>query len=89
MDFAFPSQKVAVEIQGGQYVRGAHLRPARYREDCVKLNDAQILGWILLWFTTDDITRYTRQTMDTLQRALDRREKYKEVVTPSALRKEL
>lgn len=56
-DFAWPDHRVAIELQGGTWgkgdKRGAHSRGARYTLDCHKLNDAQLAGWILLWFTTD------------------------------------
>ena len=70
IDFAWQDLKVGIEVQGGQYVRGAHQRPKQYQSDCEKLNEAQLAGWILLWFTTDDIRKYTKRTINTLRRAL-------------------
>ena len=70
LDFAWPQYKVAIEVQGGQYVRGAHLRPVRYHSDTEKLNEAQLAGWIVLWFTTEDVQKLVRKTVETVRRAL-------------------
>ena len=52
-DFAWPNEKVAVELEGGTWIRGAHTRGGHYRSDCEKYNFAQILGWKVLRFTGD------------------------------------
>lgn len=44
-DFAWPEHAVALEIEGGIYCGGRHVRPAGYSRDCVKYNEAQLLGW--------------------------------------------
>lgn len=49
-DFAFPSQKLAVEIDG----RGRHQRVAGVRADCEKGNEAALLGWRVLHFPATD-----------------------------------
>lgn len=72
LDFAWPERKVSIELQGGQWTRGAHLRGKQYQSDCEKLNEAQLLGWIVLWFTTDDVTKYARRTVETVKRALQK-----------------
>ena len=45
MDFAWPLVKVALEIHGGTFVRGAHSRGARQRKDFEKQNAAHLAGW--------------------------------------------
>lgn len=48
-DFAWPSIKVAVEIDGGTFSRyGGHALGKRYQLDCIKQNMAQLNGWIVL-----------------------------------------
>lgn len=50
-DFAWPSKRVAVEIEGGIFSGGRHVRGKGYENDCEKYNTAEILGWKLLRFT--------------------------------------
>jgi very-short-patch-repair endonuclease len=44
-DFAHPPTKVAIEIEGGVYVRGRHQRPQGFKNDCEKYFHAGLLGW--------------------------------------------
>lgn len=53
VDFAWPDQKLLVEVQGGVHIRGRHTRGPGYTEDCRKLAEAQRLGWRVLWLTAD------------------------------------
>lgn len=52
-DFAWPDEKLAVEIEGGTWSHGRHTRPRGYAADCEKYNAAARLGWVLLRFTGD------------------------------------
>ena len=61
-DFAWPSLKVAVEIEGGVWVRGRHVRPVGYLSDIEKYNRAVVLGWRVL--------RYAPHQLDQLERDL-------------------
>lgn len=56
-DFAWPDCKLAVEIDGGQFTHGRHLRPRGFQEDCEKLNAATLAGWRILRYTTRDLAR--------------------------------
>lgn len=53
-DYAIPSVKVAIEIDGGVWEYGRHNRPQGYINDMEKLNTAASMGWLVLRFTTDD-----------------------------------
>lgn len=44
-DFAWPHLRIAVEIEGGTYTNGRHVRPEGFRRDCEKYNAAALLGW--------------------------------------------
>lgn len=44
-DFAFPDQKIAVEVEGGLYVNGRHTRGDGYEKDLKKYSEAMYLGW--------------------------------------------
>lgn len=52
-DLAFPSQKLAVEVDG----RGRHQTVAGVRGDCEKLNEAVRMGWRVLRFPATDKRR--------------------------------
>lgn len=47
-DFAWPAQRVAVEIEGGIWSKGRHVRGAGFIADCEKYNEAARLGWYVL-----------------------------------------
>ena len=49
-DFAWPSAKVAVEVDGGIYGQGRHNRGPTMEKDNEKLNKAATLGWVVLRF---------------------------------------
>ena len=51
-DRAWPEQRVAVEIQGGLWIQGAHSRGSGVERDCVKLSVAAALGWRCLPIST-------------------------------------
>ena len=52
IDFAWPTllRPLAVEVEGGSYGRGRHVRPVGFRNDCRKYNSLAIAGWLLLRF---------------------------------------
>ena len=51
IDWAWPAQKLAVEIEGGIYSRGRHVRGAGFQKDMEKYNALTLAGWRLLRFT--------------------------------------
>jgi very-short-patch-repair endonuclease len=69
-DFAFAEAMLAVEIDGGTWQYGRHNRPSAISEDMEKLNEAAILGWKVLRFTTDQVM--SGLAIDTTLRALGR-----------------
>lgn len=50
-DLAFPDLMLGIEIEGGIWTGGRHVRGQGYENDCIKYNSAIILGWNLLRFT--------------------------------------
>ena len=50
-DFAFLSRHVAVEIEGGHWSGGRHVRGTGFERDCEKYNLAASFGWVVLRFT--------------------------------------
>lgn len=54
-DFAYPKQKILLEVEGGVWTNGRHTRGAGYANDCKKYNLASMHGWLLLRFTDEVI----------------------------------
>lgn len=54
-DFALPDKKIAIEVEGGTWINGGHVRGKYYEDNCNKYNAAQILGWQVLRFTGDQV----------------------------------
>lgn len=55
-DFAWPLAQVAVELEGGSWVGGAHTRGAGFAKDCEKYNAATEMGWRIIRLTSDMIS---------------------------------
>lgn len=51
-DFAWQPEKVAVEVHGGAFVAGRHVRGRGFIADRKKMRDATLLGWLVLEFST-------------------------------------
>lgn len=47
--------KIAVEIEGGVFTQGRHTRGKGFTEDLLKYNEAVMLGWRVLRYTTAQI----------------------------------
>ncbi len=73
-DFAWPNYRVAVEAEGGTWVRGAHVRGGKYSKDCRKYNRAALEGWLLLRWTADLIRNEWGWCMEELEEALRKRD---------------
>ena len=54
-DLAWPSKRLAVEVQGGIWTRGKHGRGSGILNDMDKLNAAQLAGWRVLQFAVNHI----------------------------------
>jgi very-short-patch-repair endonuclease len=54
-DFAWPAEKLAMEVEGGVWGNGRHTTGVGFTGDCVKLNEAVCAGWRVLRVTADQI----------------------------------
>lgn len=54
-DFAWLSERVAVEVEGGVWTSGRHTRGAGFSADCEKYNEATGDGWRVLRVTAEHI----------------------------------
>lgn len=68
IDFAWPDQLVACEVEGGIYTRGRHTRPQGFNDDAEKYNTLAIAGWVVIRVTTDHIK--SGQALAWLRRAV-------------------
>lgn len=50
-DFAWPDRKLLVEIEGGTWTGGRHVRGKGFADDCEKYNEAALMGYRVLRFT--------------------------------------
>lgn len=69
VDFMWRQQKLAVEIEGGIYNRGRHVRPAGFKNDILKYNALSIAGYKLLRFTPDMLDD-PQTVLETVRKAL-------------------
>lgn len=70
-DFAYPEEKILIEVQGGVYLPrgGRHNRGAGYEADRAKINEAQLQGWRVLEFGPSHVKDGTATA--TVKRALE------------------
>lgn len=54
-DFAWPADRLLVEVEGGTWTNGRHTRGSGYQADCEKYNAAVLLGWRVLRYTSEQI----------------------------------
>ena len=55
-DFCFPTEKIAVEIEGGIWNGGRHTTGSGFESDLRKYNHASALGWRVFRFSTAMVT---------------------------------
>jgi len=68
-DRALPKKLIAIEIEGGIYSGGRHIRGKGFTGDCEKYNQAALLGWRVFRFTSDmfnDPDRYILPVIEAL-----------------------
>jgi len=53
IDFAWPGQKLAAEVNGGTWGNGRHNRPSAIAKEYEKLNHLALAGWRVMLFSTD------------------------------------
>jgi very-short-patch-repair endonuclease len=54
-DYAWIKDKIAVEVEGGAWIKGRHNRASGFLGDMEKYNEASRLGWMLFRFTPQQI----------------------------------
>ena len=56
-DFAEPNVKLAIEIEGGVWIKGRHIRGSGFIKDIEKYNKAIELGWTILRYTPQQLNK--------------------------------
>jgi len=56
-DFAWPDMKIIVEIEGGVFIKGGHVRGLGYEKNCEKYNRATELGYRVYRYSTGMVKR--------------------------------
>ncbi len=67
-DFAIIPLRIAVEVEGGTWINGRHIRPQTYLRDLEKYNHAASLGWLLLRTTPQEL--YSQQFAELIRAAI-------------------
>lgn len=67
-DYAIPSHKIAIEVEGGVWIQGRHTRGSGFIKDMEKYNAAAALGWRLIRVTPQNLI--TNQTLDIIKEAI-------------------
>jgi len=76
IDFAWPAQRIALEIEGGTWVQGRHSRPKGFEGDCEKYNEIALQGWRVLRVTGDMVRdgralRFAERALDGFEERRD------------------
>ena len=70
-DYAWPIYMVALEVEGGAFVGGRHVRGAGFKRDLEKYNAAVLLGWRLVRVLHDQL--HTIETVEMLRALIEQR----------------
>lgn len=54
-DFAWPEQKVALEVEGGSWVQGRHVRGSGFEKDAEKYSLLASEGWLVIRATRSQV----------------------------------
>lgn len=67
-DYAMPAYRIALEVEGGVWTGGRHIRPKGFLGDIEKYNTATLLGWRVFRTTPDKLL--TDETIQLLKTAI-------------------
>lgn len=68
IDYAWPDDKVALEVEGGVWTRGGHTRGSGFMKDVEKYNEVALHGFVLIRTVPDDL--FKEHTLDLIERAI-------------------
>lgn len=67
-DYAIPEHKIALEVEGGVWTGGRHIRAQGFLGDMEKYNTATLMGWRVFRTTPDEL--YRLKTLNMLKTAI-------------------
>ena len=67
-DFAWPSCQVALEVEAGIFMRGAHGSVGGIKRDMEKYNLAASMGWLVLRVIPDEVCM--KETVDLVKKTM-------------------
>lgn len=56
-DMAWNDRRIGLEVEGGVYTAGRHVRGQGYEADAIKYNQAQLQGWKVLRYSTGQVSK--------------------------------
>lgn len=65
-DYAIPSIRLAIEVEGGVWIGGRHTSSRGFLADMEKYNEASLQGWCLIRTTPDKLL--TERTIELIKR---------------------
>lgn len=68
-DYAIPEHKIALEVEGGVWTEGRHVRAQGFLGDMEKYNTATLMGWRVFRTTPDDL--YKMVTINMIRHAIN------------------
>lgn len=69
-DIAFPEYRVAVEVDGGRFVKGRHNDPVKFADESAKRTAAGMLHWKVLQIPGDKVKAQMATIIDMIRCAL-------------------
>lgn len=72
-DFAIPERHVAIEVEGGAFIGGRHVRTDGYLRDMEKYNEAAAAGWLVLRVLPSELL--STATLRLIVRACNKKER--------------
>jgi len=68
-DYAIPEHKIAIEVEGGVWTEGRHVRPAGFLKDMDKYNAGAVMGWRI--FRVTPHTLLNTATLEMIRQAVN------------------
>lgn len=69
IDFAYPELMIGIEVDGYAY----HLDPPTFQHDRTRASGLASRGWLMLFFTSDDVTEQSAETAALVRDTIDGR----------------